>query len=91
MPALRSVVFVVGAEIRVCHVMLPYFGEGKDSGVVVFVYVFGIIVGFKFDWGMAGVWKFFSLLFSWGLVELPVSSGMGLVSLVSAFVWFKER
>lgn len=62
MPALRSVVFVVGAEIRVCHVTLPYLGEGKDSGGVVFVYVFGIIVGF--DWGMAGVCKFFFLLFS---------------------------
>jgi hypothetical protein len=71
MPALRSVVFVVGAEIRVCHVRWPYSAEEKDSGGVVFVYVVGIIIGVEFGGGggldggdmMEGV--FFSLFSSW--------------------------
>lgn len=37
MPALKSVVLVCGAEIRVCQDTLLFDGEGKVSGAVVLV------------------------------------------------------
>lgn len=48
MPAERSAVGVVGCEIRVCQVSVPFAGVGKDSGGVVVEYVEGIMVGSVF-------------------------------------------